>query len=66
MDILKLAKQERDRLNKVIAMLEPEGETSTPKSHKTQKRKGHEWTAAERKAMSIRQKRIWATKRKAK
>jgi hypothetical protein len=63
MDLLQLVKQERDRLNKVIALLEPGASTSTstPRKHKV-----HKWTDEERKAMSIKQKALWAKKRKAK
>jgi hypothetical protein len=75
MDLLQLVKQERDRLNKVIALLEG-APTSTSKPTKqtgastsasaTRKPKVHKWTEAERKAMSIKQKALWAKKRKAK
>ncbi len=63
MDLLQLVKQERDRLNKVIALLEPGASTSnsTPSKHTV-----HKWTDEERKAMSIKQKALWAKKRKAK
>jgi len=77
MDLLKLVKQERDRLNKVIALLEPGASTSnsTPAKHTgasasnsapRNKQKVHKWTDEERKAMSIKQKALWAKKRKAK
>jgi hypothetical protein len=63
MDLLQLVKQERDRLNKVIALLEPgaSASNSAPRKHKV-----HKWTDEERKAMSIKQKALWAKKRKAK
>jgi hypothetical protein len=64
MDILAVAKAERDRLNKVIAMLEPEAPTSTKSKGKPRGR--HQWTEAERKAMSIKQKALWAKKKKVK
>jgi hypothetical protein len=76
MDLLQLVKQERDRLNKVIALLEPGASTSnsTPSKHTgasasnsaPRKPKVHKWTDEERKAMSIKQKALWAKKRKAK
>ena len=72
MDLLQLVKQERDRLNKVIALLEPGAPTSnSPAAQPTgasasnsapRKHKRHEWTAAERKAMSLKQKALWAKK----
>jgi hypothetical protein len=55
---------ERDRLNKVIALLEG-SPTVTKKTAKTASKKhGHKWTAAEKKAMSLRQKAIWAKRKK--
>jgi hypothetical protein len=56
-NLLEQAKRERDRLNKVIALLE--GATTTVKPAKTAKKHGHKWTAAERKAMSLRQRAAW-------
>jgi hypothetical protein len=76
MDLLQLVKHERDRLNKVIALLEPGAPTvsSTATKHTgasasnpaPRKHKVHKWTDEERKAMSIKQKALWAKKRKAK
>jgi hypothetical protein len=63
MDILAVAKAERDRLNKVIAILEPEAPTATPTKSKGKPRGRHQWTEAERKAMSIKQKALWAKKK---
>jgi len=71
MNLLQLAKQERDRLNKVIALLEsdttgaPAAITATAKPVK-KKNNGHQWTEAERKAMSVKQKALWAAKKKSK
>jgi alanyl-tRNA synthetase len=62
MDILAAVKAERDKLNRVIALLEP---TPTTIPH-TAKKQGHKWTDAERKAMSLKQKAAWAKRRKAK
>ena len=65
MDILAAVKAERDRLNKVIALLEGTPTTTIVRTTKTTRKKhGHKWTAAEKKAMSIRQKAIWAKKKK--
>jgi hypothetical protein len=74
MDLLQLVKQERDRLNKVIALLEHGAPTSnSPTAQRTgastsnaapRKHKRHEWTAEERKAMSLKQKALWAKKQK--
>jgi hypothetical protein len=62
MDILAAVRAERDRLNKVIALLEGEqvvvSRAAKAKSH------GRKWTAAERKAMSLKQKARWAKKKK--
>ena len=67
MNLLQLAKQERDRLNKVIALLESDT-TAAPAAAKPAKKKsnGHQWTEAERKAMSVKQKALWAAKKKSK
>jgi hypothetical protein len=65
MDILAAVKAERDRLNKVIALLEGTPTTTIVRTTKTARKKhGHKWTAAEKKAMSVRQKAIWAKKKK--
>jgi hypothetical protein len=64
MDILAAVKAERDRLNKVIALLEGTPTTTIVRKTKTSKKHGHKWTAAEKKAMSLRQKAIWAKRRK--
>ena len=70
MNLLQLAKQERDRLNKVIALLEsdPTGAPAATPAGKPAKKKnnGHQWTEAERKAMSVKQKALWAAKKKSK
>ena len=63
MDILAIAKAERDKLNRIIAMLEPNAPT-TRKTTSKSKSTGHQWTEAERKAMSLKQKAIWAKKKK--
>jgi hypothetical protein len=71
MNLLQLAKQERDRLNKVIALLEsdttaiPAATTAATKPAK-KKSTAHQWTDAERKAMSLKQKALWAAKKKSK
>jgi hypothetical protein len=71
MNLLQLAKQERDRLNKVIALLEsdmtaaPVATTAAAKPAK-KRNNGHQWTEAERKAMSVKQKAVWAAKKKSK
>ncbi|HEY6763644.1 MAG TPA: hypothetical protein VI386_02645 [Candidatus Sulfotelmatobacter sp.] len=68
MNLLQLAKQERDRLNKVIALLESDttaGPATTAVARPTKKKSnGHQWTEAERKAMSVKQKALWAAKKK--
>jgi hypothetical protein len=71
MNLLQLAKQERDRLNKVIALLESDTTTApavtTAAAKRAKKKKnGHQWTEAERKAMSVKQKAVWAAKKKSK
>jgi hypothetical protein len=72
MNLLQLAKQERDRLNKVIALLESDVTTAasvaTTAAAKPAKKKStsHQWTEAERKAMSVKQKALWAAKKKSK
>ena len=70
-EILAAVKAEVSRLNKVIALLEggtpaPAPTTTTTNSTTTPKRKAHKWTAAQRKAMSIQQKALWAAKKKKK
>jgi hypothetical protein len=70
-EILAAVKAEVSRLNKVIALLEggtpaPTPTTTTTNSTTTPKRKAHTWTAAEKKAMSIKQKALWAAKKKKK
>jgi hypothetical protein len=61
--ILQAVKAEISRLQKVVDLLE--GSTPSPKTAAaTAKRKGHEWTAAQRKAMSDLQKARWAKKKK--
>jgi hypothetical protein len=64
MGLLEQAKLERDRLNKVIALLEGTTTTPTAKPAKSTKTHGHRWTTAERKAMSDKQKALWAKKKK--
>jgi hypothetical protein len=73
MNLLQLAKQERDRLNKVIALLEsdmtaaPVATTAAAAAKPAKKKNnGHQWTEAERKAMSVKQKALWAAKKKSK
>jgi hypothetical protein len=70
-EILSAVKAEVSRLNKVIALLE--GGTPTPSTtatnsttpnSSTPKRKAYKWTAAQKKAMSIKQKALWAAKKK--
>jgi hypothetical protein len=70
-EILAAVKAEVSRLNKVIALLEggapaPTPSTTTTNSTTAPKRKAHTWTAAEKKAMSIKQKALWAAKKKKK
>jgi hypothetical protein len=69
-EILAAVKAEVSRLNKVIALLEgtpaPTPSTPTTNSSTPPKRKAHTWTAAEKKAMSIKQKALWAAKKKQK
>ena len=66
MSLLEQAKLERDRLNKVTALLVGTTTTTTTpaKTAKATKRHGHKWTAAEKNAMSIRQKAASAKRRK--
>jgi hypothetical protein len=70
MNLLQLAKQERDRLNKVIALLESDttaAPAATTAAKPTKKKSNrHQWTEAERKAMSLKQKALWAAKKKSK
>jgi hypothetical protein len=65
--ILTEVKAEISRLQKVVDLLE--GGT-TPSSTRTPaaiaKPKVHKWTDAERKAMSLKQKALWAAKKKGK
>lgn len=71
MDLLQIAKKERAKLDRVIALLEDkDGMASVLGGTKAQqadgpKPKGRKWTAAMREAMSKRQKALWAKKRKA-
>ena len=71
MDLLQIAKKERAKLDRVIALLEDkEGMASllggtTAQQADGPKPKGRKWTAAMREAMSKRQKALWAKKRKA-
>jgi hypothetical protein len=72
-EILAAVRAEVSRLNKVIALLEggtPAPSTTTTNSSTTNsttpKRKTHKWTAAQKKAMSIKQKALWAAKKKPK
>jgi hypothetical protein len=59
--ILAAVKAEVTRLNKVIALLETDTpNSSTPAATNGRKPKTHKWTAAERKAMSLKQKARWA------
>ncbi|HXM64538.1 MAG TPA: hypothetical protein VN950_27000, partial [Terriglobales bacterium] len=60
------AKQERDRLNKVIALLESDTPAAPAAKPTKKKKNGHQWTEAERKAMSVKQKALWAAKKKSK
>jgi hypothetical protein len=69
--ILTEVKAEISRLQKVVDLLE--GGTTTPTrgpvtqvAKTTTKRKGHQWTDAEREAMSLKQKARWAAKKKGK
>jgi hypothetical protein len=63
--ILQAVKSEISRLQKVVDLLEG-GTTSSSRASNTDggmsggKRKGHKWTAAQRKAMSLKQKARWA------
>ena len=70
-EILAAVKAEVSRLNKVIALLEggtpaPTPSTTNTNSSTPPKRKVHKWTAAQKKAMSIKQKALWAAKKKKK
>jgi hypothetical protein len=69
-EILAAVKAEVSRLNKVIALLEggtpAPAPTTTSPTPTTPKRKAHKWTQAQRKAMSIKQKALWAAKKKPK
>jgi hypothetical protein len=68
-EILASVKAEVLRLNKVIALLEggtPAPAAATTSTTTAPKRKAHTWTAAEKKAMSIKQKALWAAKKKKK
>ena len=69
-EILTAVKSEISRLQKVVDLLE--GGTTFSPSQKSStrggisgggKRKGHKWTPAERKAMSLAQKARWAAKK---
>ncbi|MGA7795855.1 MAG: hypothetical protein WCA19_22715 [Candidatus Acidiferrales bacterium] len=61
-EILTAVKAEISRLQKVVDLLE--GSTSSTKAAAPPKRKGHKWTAAQKKAMSEHQKAIWAKRKK--
>lgn len=63
--ILAAVKQEIGRLQKVADLLEPSNPL-TPVSAvtKTPAKKGHRWTAAQRKAMSAKLKASWAKRQK--
>lgn len=63
MSLLEQAKLEYERLGKVIAMLE--GTTPTSTKSTATKQHGRTWTAAEKKAMSLKQKAMWAKKKSA-
>jgi hypothetical protein len=69
-EILAAVKAEVSRLNKVIVLLEggtpAPAPTTTSPTTTTPKRKVHKWTQAQRKAMSIKQKALWAAKKKPK
>lgn len=68
-EILTAVKSEISRLQKVVDLLEG-GTSSSNRAPATQaaktttKRKVHQWTDAERKAMSLAQKARWAAKQK--
>jgi hypothetical protein len=64
-EILAAVKAEVSRLNKVIALLEG-GTPALTSTSTTPKRKAHLWTAAQKKAMSVKQKALWAAKKKQK
>lgn len=64
MNLLAIAKAERDRLNKVIALLEAEATTPAPKPQPKLKPHANDWTDARRKAMSQKLRRVWAKKKK--
>lgn len=70
MDLLAIAKAERARLDKVIALLEAGAPTTTPSTPKAKgktkanaTRRGY-WTPARRKAMSVKIKALQAKKKK--
>lgn len=67
MDLLAIAKAERARLDKVIALLEADAATSTPAKAKTKGNLASReyWTPARRKAMSRKMKALAAKKKKA-
>lgn len=70
-EILAAVKAEVSRLDKVVALLEGGTVATTTSSTLTAsptapKKKAHKWTAAEKKAMSIKQKALWAAKKKQK
>jgi len=58
--ILAAVKAEVSRLNKVIALLETDSDSPTQPATHAGNPKAHKWTAAERKAMSLKQKARWA------
>jgi hypothetical protein len=68
--ILTEVKAEISRLQKVVDLLEGGTPTSnraptTQVAKTTTKRKGHQWTEAERRAMSLKQKARWAKNKSA-
>jgi hypothetical protein len=67
-EILTAVKSEISRLQKVVDLLEvgTTSRVSTSASNQTSptKRKSRKWTAAQRKAMSLHQKQIWAKRKK--
>jgi hypothetical protein len=69
MDILSMLKAERAKLDRIIAMLESESTVAKKTAAQPAKKSvgtRHQWTDAERKAMSLKQKALWAAKKKKK
>jgi hypothetical protein len=64
-EILTAVKSEISRLQKVVDLLESgtSNRPTTQVAKTTTKRKGHRWTDAERKAMSLKQKARWAKRK---